>query len=309
LADKVQARADQPTERVVKKPNATTAPLRPGSDESTKSGGASAGRTQPPLSVPAISDSSAFSQSQNQAATRAPRPPEYAYGRAEARIAEQPAAGKEAAAELQSATKATEEQAQVAAKRDAELLALRSQAALQQERKAGQQTEPAGARPVEADEKAEEAGLKKKAALAATTAPEMAKSKDQMVGALRHRANESAAPFATVSVAKTQILWRVGPAGSIERSDDAGGAWQSQASGVASDLLAGSAPSTSVCWVVGRGGVVLRTTDGKTWAQMGSPSSQDLIAVEARDAEQATVTTSDGKRYATSDGGRTWRSL
>lgn len=125
------------------------------------------------------------------------------------------------------------------------------------------------------------------------------------------RANESNASsrFVAVSVAGSNLVWRFGPAGSIELSTDSSASWQRQSSGVTTDLLAGSAPSATVCWAVGRGGVVLRTTDGSTWAPMGSPTSADLVAIEARDALQATVTTADGKRYSTSDGGRTWRSL
>jgi hypothetical protein len=127
--------------------------------------------------------------------------------------------------------------------------------------------------------------------------------------ALRRQKSEVAGRFAAAHVAGSKLVWRFGPAGSIERSEDAGATWQRQASGVQGDLLAGSAPSATVCWAVGRGGIVLRTTDGATWAQVGSPASVDLVAIEARDASQATVTTVEGKSYATSDGGRTWRSL
>lgn len=127
---------------------------------------------------------------------------------------------------------------------------------------------------------------------------------------MRMHPQQAARGFFSVPVADSQLLWRFGPAGSIERSTTAGATWLRQPSGVAVDLLAGSAPSASVCWAVGRAGVILRTTDsGSTWAQLGSPSSLDLVAVEARDATTAIVTTSEGKRYATSDAGRTWRSL
>jgi hypothetical protein len=120
--------------------------------------------------------------------------------------------------------------------------------------------------------------------------------------------SEAGGRFRAANVAGSKVVWRLGPAGSIERSADSGATWQRQTSGVSADLLAGSAPSPTVCWAVGRGGVVLRTTDGSTWSSLGSPTSQDLTAVEAVDADRATVTTADGKRYATTDGGRTWRS-
>lgn len=125
----------------------------------------------------------------------------------------------------------------------------------------------------------------------------------------RREGSDLAGRFKAANAPGSKIVWRLGPAGSIERSSDAGATWQSQASGVEADLLAGSAPSATVCWAVGRGGVVLRTTDGSTWARLGSPSAQDLIAVVAVDANRATVTTADGKRYTTSDAGRSWRSL
>ncbi len=120
---------------------------------------------------------------------------------------------------------------------------------------------------------------------------------------------ESGGRYRAANVADSKVVWRLGPAGSIERSTDGGATWQRQASGVSADLLAGSAPSPTVCWAVGRGGIVLRTTDGNSWSQLGSPTAQDLTAIVAVDADQATVTTADGKRYATTDGGRTWRSL
>jgi hypothetical protein len=128
------------------------------------------------------------------------------------------------------------------------------------------------------------------------------------VPALRQE-RERNSRFRAANVPGSQVVWRLGPAGSIERSVDSGATWQRQASGVTADLLAGSAPSATVCWAVGRGGIVLRTTDGNTWTQLGSPTSQDLTVVVAVEADQATITTADGKRYATTDGGRTWRSL
>ncbi len=127
--------------------------------------------------------------------------------------------------------------------------------------------------------------------------------------AMRVRSFESPRGFFSVPVADSQVLWRFGPAGSIERSTNAGATWLRQSSGITADLLAGAAPSASACWAVGRAGIILRTTDGgNTWLQLGSPSSLDLVAIEARDAATATVTTAEGKRYATSDAGRTWKS-
>ena len=105
------------------------------------------------------------------------------------------------------------------------------------------------------------------------------------------------------------VRWRVGRGGLIERSVDAGASWIRQSSGVTADLLAASAPAELVCWAVGREGTVLVTTDGTTWTRVGPPSRVDLVRVHARDARSATVTTRDGSRFTTTDGGLRWASL
>jgi len=105
--------------------------------------------------------------------------------------------------------------------------------------------------------------------------------------------------------------WRVGPAGKIERSTDAGKTWKPQSSGVAADLLAGSAPSDKVCWIVGKAGTLLLTTDGgKHWKQVASPISDDLGGVHALDAQHASIwDASRRKSLETSDGGLTWKQV
>lgn len=104
------------------------------------------------------------------------------------------------------------------------------------------------------------------------------------------------------------VRWRVGLAGRIERSTDQGLSWQQQASGVASDLLAGAAPSDSVAWVAGRAGVILRTTDGQRWQRVVSPDSAvDWASITASDGLHATVTSSDGRRFTTENGGQSWK--
>ena len=108
-------------------------------------------------------------------------------------------------------------------------------------------------------------------------------------------------------------LWRVGPAGSLERSKDEGLKWTLQTSGVSVDLTAGSAPSARVAWIVGASGTILRTTDaGEHWAKLDSPVANDLTGVRATDAFHATIwfvadpQTGATKTYATMDGGATW---
>jgi len=111
-------------------------------------------------------------------------------------------------------------------------------------------------------------------------------------------------------------LWRLGSDGRIERSADQGQTWQPQSSGVTSGLLAGAAPSEKIAWVVGRAGIILRTEGGQRWQRVAPPLAAqpaapagpplDWIGVEARDALSATVISRDLRRFATSDGGRTW---
>jgi photosystem II stability/assembly factor-like uncharacterized protein len=82
--------------------------------------------------------------------------------------------------------------------------------------------------------------------------------------------------------------------------------WATQQTG-ATDLTAGSSPSTDVCWLVGRGGVVLRTTNGgRQWQRASLSQTVDIIAVTASNALDAVVSTADGRRLQTTDGGRTW---
>jgi Photosynthesis system II assembly factor YCF48 len=113
-----------------------------------------------------------------------------------------------------------------------------------------------------------------------------------------------------VSLNKKQA-WRVGPAGKIERSNDAGKTWKPQNSGVAADLLVGSAPTDKVCWIAGKAGSLLLTTDGgKHWKRLASPITEDLGGVVALDAQHASIwDVSHGKTFETSDGGLTWKQI
>jgi photosystem II stability/assembly factor-like uncharacterized protein len=103
--------------------------------------------------------------------------------------------------------------------------------------------------------------------------------------------------------------------GHIERSTDAGRTWILQASPSQQEWIAGAAISDTVCWIVGRNGSIARTTDGEHWEKIAPPSLSaaasrqftDWINVMASDAQTATITSSDQHRYATQDGGMTWR--
>jgi len=100
------------------------------------------------------------------------------------------------------------------------------------------------------------------------------------------------------------VRWRL-EGGRIWQSADGGQSWRLQHS-AQGELGTGAAPSSTTCWAVGRAGLVLLTTDGETWAVRPFPESVDLHAVTAADARKATVTTKDGRRFLTEDGGATW---
>jgi hypothetical protein len=117
----------------------------------------------------------------------------------------------------------------------------------------------------------------------------------------------AAAPLpVTIQSPDPSVQWRIAGR-SAERSTDGGATWQPQETGTAVDLLAGTSPAKEICWIVGRNGLVLLTTDGTTWHRLNFPDSAvDLVGITARDARQATVFTANGRRYLTTDGGRTW---
>lgn len=83
--------------------------------------------------------------------------------------------------------------------------------------------------------------------------------------------------------------------------------WTAMPTGIDADLTAGSSPAASTCWLVGRRGMVLLSTDARTWRRIAFPEVTDLTAITATDARTAVVTTADGRTFATTDGGVTWR--
>ena len=148
-------------------------------------------------------------------------------------------------------------------------------------------------------------------------------------------ARAMAAPMAKAAVMPTAfaspdgaVSWRVEASGRIERSTDQGKTWEAQASGVTADLFAGAAASRDVAWAIGRPDVVLRTEDGgEHWQRVNSPAASaeasasgvagaagakravprtGLASIQATDALRATVSSANGQRYTTNDGGQTW---
>lgn len=141
------------------------------------------------------------------------------------------------------------------------------------------------------------------AGLGAGSAPSPSSLPDQTVAGLA----KEVAPGASFA-AGDGPMWRVGPEGHVERSNDKGATWRPQSSGVKSDLLAGTAVSAQVAWVVGREGVILRTTDGMTWQRIASPNRLmvDWTSIQATDANHASIKSSDDRSFRTENGGHTW---
>jgi hypothetical protein len=105
------------------------------------------------------------------------------------------------------------------------------------------------------------------------------------------------------------VLWMVSDSGSVGRSEDAGASWKYQSLETIDHFVAGSAPTAKICWLVGEHGTILRTTDGKTWTTVQPPVVANFggfAGIDAKDESSATLTTSDGRKFSTTDGGTTW---
>jgi hypothetical protein len=125
------------------------------------------------------------------------------------------------------------------------------------------------------------------------------------ITALNSSSTSMKASLVTISPPDGSVAWIVGRNGMIRRRD-ANGETQQQQSGVSTDLIAGAAPSATVCWIVGRSGTVVRTIDGKHWTPVIAPTTENLTAVSASSANDATITNVGGQSFATSDGGASW---
>jgi hypothetical protein len=104
-----------------------------------------------------------------------------------------------------------------------------------------------------------------------------------------------------------EVLWRAAGTGYIARSTDGGITWQAQQPLTDVHLLTGVAVSPSICWIAGRDGIILLTKDGANWATIPPPVHADFVNISARDGSSATVTTADGRRFATQDAGKNWQ--
>lgn len=144
------------------------------------------------------------------------------------------------------------------------------------------------------------------AAPAAAAAPPAAAAEKAAGRLERNAALADAFAFLEIRSPDAAIRWRVKGA-LVERSTDGGTTWTAVPTGIDADLTAGSSPAPSICWLVGRRGMVLLSADARTWRRIAFPEVTDLTAITATDARTAVVTTADGRTFATTDGGVTWR--
>ena len=109
-----------------------------------------------------------------------------------------------------------------------------------------------------------------------------------------------------IAVTTAVPYWRVLASGTVERSTDAGATWSPLLIDPPAHITSGAAPTSAICWLIGRGGVVLISTNGQPFVRVTPPTAADLASVRATSARDATVTTTDGRSFRTTDGGATW---
>jgi hypothetical protein len=152
---------------------------------------------------------------------------------------------------------------------------------------------------------AERAVAEARPAPAPASAPVSARAKAVGIGA------SFAAPGAPVVVTVASPggarSWQFMRSGEIRVSEDAGKSWAVEFTQPGARFAAGSAPSVDVCWAVGAGGLVVRRgAADHRWTRLTLPVEDDLVAVFAKDAMNASVTTAAGVTYETRDGGLRW---
>jgi len=109
-----------------------------------------------------------------------------------------------------------------------------------------------------------------------------------------------------ITTSDSKILWRIASGGFIERSEDGGATWNGTLPNPNAHFVAGSAPGAKVCWLVGDDGIILLTEDASNWRVIPSPVREDFVAISARSASSATVTTADGRKFTTTNQGESW---
>ena len=104
--------------------------------------------------------------------------------------------------------------------------------------------------------------------------------------------------------------WRLTANGSVEHFRDGGAIWIIQRAGIDRAWTGGSTLTARVFWLIGEAGTVVRTTDGgESWERVTAPSQAALVAIDAQDANTATVSDATVISFRTADGGETWTQI
>jgi hypothetical protein len=112
-----------------------------------------------------------------------------------------------------------------------------------------------------------------------------------------------------------QVRWFAGHGGLIQRSSDGGRTVVTETSPFTDDWEAGAAVSNEICWLVGDHGAIARSVKANRWEKILPPAASaevngnfpDWISISASSAKAAAIGARDGRRFATEDGGKTWR--
>ena len=121
------------------------------------------------------------------------------------------------------------------------------------------------------------------------------------------RAQADAASAVQESTVRTR--WQIRPNGTVVRILGDAGTPELVTLSAPTPVTAGDAASPFECWLIGAASAMWRSTDGLHFERVTSPVDADLRTIIATSARQATVTTTDGRRFVTTDAGLTWRSL
>ncbi len=107
------------------------------------------------------------------------------------------------------------------------------------------------------------------------------------------------------------VRWTVGEGGHVLRSLDGGRTWTDVAVAERVVFRALSAIGSDV-WAGGAGGVLFHSSDaGAHWTRVrptsnGTELAADIVRIEFTDLQHGSVTTADGARWVTADGGQSW---
>lgn len=108
------------------------------------------------------------------------------------------------------------------------------------------------------------------------------------------------------------FAWTLSPEGAVLRSPDQGKSWQAVPAAQGGPFAALSSVGTHV-WIGGKGGALYHSPDsGQSWHEVVPLAGDrrlktDVNHIEFSDPLNGVVTTADGERWTTTDGGLSWR--